>query len=138
MFVQAGLVAVLLLTESFERVMAYTGFTLNLMSLLTVLGVFVLRRREPALQRQDNLSFHPVDDDKLLFFRRAGRPGEADLLVVVNLDPHAVRWAYVEVPLAAMAATPLANSVSPTTRRAGGPLARTMACACMNPVATIL
>ena len=48
---QAALVAALLLTNSFERVMAYTGFTLNLMSLLTVGGLFVLRRREPALRR---------------------------------------------------------------------------------------
>jgi APA family basic amino acid/polyamine antiporter len=48
---QAVLVAALLLTRSFERVMAYAGFTLNLMSLLTVAGLFVLRRREPALVR---------------------------------------------------------------------------------------
>ena len=48
---QATLVAALLLTNSFERVMAYTGFTLTLMSLLTAAGLFVLRRREPALPR---------------------------------------------------------------------------------------
>ena len=48
---QAALVALLLLTNSFERVMAYTGFTLNLMSLLAVVGLFVLRRREPHLPR---------------------------------------------------------------------------------------
>jgi APA family basic amino acid/polyamine antiporter len=48
---QAALVAALLLTNSFERVMAYTGFTLNLTSLLAVAGLFVLRRREPALPR---------------------------------------------------------------------------------------
>jgi APA family basic amino acid/polyamine antiporter len=48
---QAALVAALLLTNSFERVMAYAGFTLNLMSLLAVAGLFVLRRREPALPR---------------------------------------------------------------------------------------
>ena len=34
-------------------------------------------------------------------------------------------------PLAAMAATPLANSVSPITLNAGGPSARYMDCACM-------
>lgn len=48
---QAALVAALLLTNSFERVIAYTGFTLTLMSLLTVVGLLVLRRREPALPR---------------------------------------------------------------------------------------
>ncbi len=61
-----------------------------------------IRRAEPALQRQDNLTFHPIDDEQMLFFRRAGRDGEADLLVVVNLDPHTPRYAFVEVPVAAM------------------------------------
>jgi APA family basic amino acid/polyamine antiporter len=57
---QAALVAVLLLTNSFERVMAYTGFTLNLTSLLTVAGLFVLRRREPALPRPYRTWGYPV------------------------------------------------------------------------------
>lgn len=48
---QALLVAALLLTHSFERVATYAGFTLILSSLLTVVGLFVLRRREPALPR---------------------------------------------------------------------------------------
>jgi APA family basic amino acid/polyamine antiporter len=41
---QGGLILVLLLTNSFEAVMLYAGFTLNLMSLLTVLGMMRLRR----------------------------------------------------------------------------------------------
>lgn len=57
---QAALVAALLLTNSFERVMAYTGFTLNLMSLLTVAGLFVLRRREPALPRPYRTWGYPI------------------------------------------------------------------------------
>jgi APA family basic amino acid/polyamine antiporter len=57
---QAALVAALLLTNSFERVMAYTGFTLTLMSLLTVAGLFVLRRREPALARPYRAWGYPV------------------------------------------------------------------------------
>ena len=61
-----------------------------------------VRREEPALQRQDNTTFHPVDDDAMLFARRAGGAGEADVLVVVNLDPNAVRWAHVSVPVAEM------------------------------------
>ena len=61
-----------------------------------------IRRAEPALQRQDNLTFHPVNDERMLFFRRAGGPGDADVLVVVNLDPFTPRWAFVEVPVAAM------------------------------------
>ncbi len=62
-----------------------------------------IRRAEPALQRQDNLTFHAISDDRMLFFRRAGREGvDADLLVAVNLDPFTPRWAWVDVPIAAM------------------------------------
>ena len=39
------------LTGSFERVMAYAGVTLNLMTLLAVVGLYVLRHREPAMPR---------------------------------------------------------------------------------------
>jgi APA family basic amino acid/polyamine antiporter len=48
---QAALVAALLLTDAFDRVMAYTGFTLVLSSALAVAGVPVLRWREPDLPR---------------------------------------------------------------------------------------
>ncbi len=41
--VQLVLIVALMLTNSFEQVMLYTGFTLNLMSLLTVLGMVRLR-----------------------------------------------------------------------------------------------
>jgi APA family basic amino acid/polyamine antiporter len=58
--VQAGLTAALLLTNSFERVMAYAGFTLNLMTLLTVVGLFRLRRREPDLPRPFRVWGYPV------------------------------------------------------------------------------
>ena len=62
-----------------------------------------IRRAEPALQRQDNLTFHPITDDRMLFFRKAGREGvEADILVVVNLDPYVARYAWVDVPIGAM------------------------------------
>jgi APA family basic amino acid/polyamine antiporter len=39
------------ITDSFETVLSYTGFTLNLIALLTVTGVFVLRIRAPGLAR---------------------------------------------------------------------------------------
>ena len=61
-----------------------------------------IRRREPALQRQDNLTFLPTDNDQVLFFRKAGPEGAADLLVAVNLDPHGAQAAFVDVPIAAM------------------------------------
>lgn len=48
---QGALILVLLLTNSFEAVMLYAGFTLNLMSLLTVLGMMRLRRTAANLPR---------------------------------------------------------------------------------------
>lgn len=48
---QLALIVGLLLTDSFEQVMLYAGFTLNLMSLLAVLGMLWLRRRRPDAPR---------------------------------------------------------------------------------------
>ena len=45
---QIAFTVALLLTGSVERVMTYAGFTLNLNTLLAVIGVYVLRRREPG------------------------------------------------------------------------------------------
>ncbi|MDP1859758.1 MAG: amino acid permease [Gemmatimonadaceae bacterium] len=44
---QVGITLALLLTNSVERVMTYAGFTLNLNTLLAVVGLFIVRRREP-------------------------------------------------------------------------------------------
>lgn len=51
MWLQTCWVLVLLLTSTFEQVLIYTQLILGLSSSLTVLGVFVLRRREPDLPR---------------------------------------------------------------------------------------
>ncbi|MEO1368102.1 MAG: amino acid permease, partial [Acidobacteriota bacterium] len=48
---QSALVLVLLVTSTFEQLLVFTQFTLGLCSALTVLGVFVLRRRAPDLPR---------------------------------------------------------------------------------------
>jgi APA family basic amino acid/polyamine antiporter len=48
---QVGVTLLLLFTNSVEKVMAYAGFTLNLATLATVVGVWLLRRREPGLPR---------------------------------------------------------------------------------------
>jgi APA family basic amino acid/polyamine antiporter len=44
---QVGITLALLLSNSVERVMTYAGFTLNLGTLLAVVGVYIRRRREP-------------------------------------------------------------------------------------------
>ncbi len=57
-----------------------------------------IRRDNRALQRYDNLRFHPVDNEALLFYHKTA-PGN-DLLIVVNCDPHRAQEGFVMVPLA--------------------------------------
>ncbi len=57
---QVAVTLLLLLTNSVERVMTYAGFTLNLASLAAVVGVWVLRRREPGLARPYRTWGYPV------------------------------------------------------------------------------
>jgi APA family basic amino acid/polyamine antiporter len=46
-------------TDSFEGVLSYAGFTLNLIALLTVSGLFVLRFTEPNLPRPFRVPAYP-------------------------------------------------------------------------------
>jgi len=48
---QGALALLFVFTDSFEGILTYAGFTLNLFLVLAVVGVLVLRRREPALPR---------------------------------------------------------------------------------------
>jgi starch synthase (maltosyl-transferring) len=61
-----------------------------------------IRRAEPALQRQDNLTFHPTESEEILFYRRAAVGDAADILVAVNLDPQHAQHTMVHVPLGAL------------------------------------
>ncbi|MGZ8378397.1 MAG: maltotransferase domain-containing protein [Gemmatirosa sp.] len=61
-----------------------------------------IRRAEPALQRQDNLTFLRSDNEEILFYRRAGVDGSADLLIAVNLDPRVAHASIVHVPIEEM------------------------------------
>jgi basic amino acid/polyamine antiporter, APA family len=58
--VQLLIVNVLLLTRSFELVVVYIQFALLLCSLLTVLGVFVLRATQPNISRPYRVWFYPI------------------------------------------------------------------------------
>lgn len=51
MLVQFAIVNALLLTSTFEKVLTYVQFSLQVCSFLTVLGVMVLRRTQPGLAR---------------------------------------------------------------------------------------
>lgn len=59
-FFQCGLTLVFILTSSFDQVLTYAGFTLSLMTLLTVLGVFILRWKQPGLARPYKAWGYPV------------------------------------------------------------------------------
>lgn len=58
--VQFAIVNLLLLTATFEKVVDYVQFTLTLCSTLAVLGVFVLRWRQPDLPRPYRTWGYPV------------------------------------------------------------------------------
>ncbi len=53
------------------------------------------RHSHPALQRMDNLTFHPADNDMIISYSK--RAGDDVILVVVNLDPNYSQsgWIYL-------------------------------------------
>lgn len=57
---QQGLAVALILTDSFEAVLTFAGFTLSLFALLTVAGLIRLRRREPELERPFRVPLYPL------------------------------------------------------------------------------
>jgi APA family basic amino acid/polyamine antiporter len=59
-FFQSFLAVVFILTSSFESILVFAGFTLALNSFATVLGVFVLRWRQPALPRPYRTFAYPL------------------------------------------------------------------------------
>jgi starch synthase (maltosyl-transferring) len=67
-----------------------------------------IRRRHPALQRLRNLTVHASDDDSILVFSKdarvsqGGEHGEDQIIVVVNVDPHAVRETTVHLNMPAL------------------------------------
>jgi starch synthase (maltosyl-transferring) len=68
-----------------------------------------VRRAHPALQQLRGTTFHATDDENLLAFSRRHVSTGADgaevedlLIVVVNLDPHAVRETTVHLDMAAL------------------------------------
>ena len=57
---QAALSLLFILSASFEAILVFSGFTLGLNSLLAVAGIFVLRMREPKLERPYRAWAYPV------------------------------------------------------------------------------
>jgi starch synthase (maltosyl-transferring) len=60
--------------------------------------VNTVRRRHPAFRPGSQVAFHAADNDQMLCFSRATMDGADRLLVVINLDPHAMQHGFVDVP----------------------------------------
>lgn len=58
--VQSSITVVFIVTSSFESILVFSGFTLALNSFATVLGIFVLRRRQPDLERPYRTTAYPL------------------------------------------------------------------------------
>ena len=69
----------------------------NIKPLITQLNR--IRRENRALQFYDNLRFHPVDNEALLFYSKLTPARDSIVLVIVNLDPVYTQSGYVEVPI---------------------------------------
>ncbi len=59
-YFQSGLALIFIITSSFESILVFAGFTVALNSFFTVIGVFVLRWREPDLPRPYRVFAFPV------------------------------------------------------------------------------
>lgn len=59
-YVQSALAILFILSSTFESILVFAGFTLALNSFATVLGVFVLRWRQPELHRPYRTFLYPL------------------------------------------------------------------------------
>jgi starch synthase (maltosyl-transferring) len=58
-----------------------------------------IRRDNPALQSNQSLRFHPVDNDQLIAYSKVSDDGTNLILTVVNLDPHHTHHGWIDLPL---------------------------------------
>ena len=59
-YLQSSLAVLFILSSSFESILVFAGFTLALNSFATVLGIFVLRLRQPELPRPYRTFLYPL------------------------------------------------------------------------------
>lgn len=58
-----------------------------------------IRRENPALQSNEGLRFHPVDNEQLICYSKSTEDQSNEVLVVVNLNPHYTHVGWVELDL---------------------------------------
>jgi starch synthase (maltosyl-transferring) len=61
-----------------------------------------IRRENAALQSDENLMFHHVDNEELIAYSKRSVDGENVVLTVVNLSPHFVHSGWVHLNLEAL------------------------------------
>ncbi len=59
-WLQCAIAVIIVLTSSFEAILIYTGFLLNVFNMLAVIGVIILRRKYPALPRPYKVWGYPL------------------------------------------------------------------------------
>jgi APA family basic amino acid/polyamine antiporter len=59
-YTQSAIALLFIFSSTFESVLVFSGFTLALNTLFAVLGVFVLRYREPVLERPFRVPLYPL------------------------------------------------------------------------------
>jgi starch synthase (maltosyl-transferring) len=69
----------------------------NIKKLITRLNQ--IRSENRALHFYDNLRFHPVDNEALLFYSKVTPARDSIILIIVNLDPIYTQSGYVEAPI---------------------------------------
>jgi starch synthase (maltosyl-transferring) len=65
-----------------------------------------IRRENPALQSNDGLTFHRIDNEQIIAYSKATEDLADLVLVIVNLDPHHVHSGWVELPLESLGLSP--------------------------------
>ncbi len=58
-----------------------------------------IRHEHAAFRSNQNLRFHPLDNEQLIAYSKGTDDGTSQVLVVVNLDPHHAQAGMVELPL---------------------------------------
>ena len=61
--------------------------------------VNAIRRANTALQSNDNLMFHTIDNDQIICYSKRTADNSNLILTVVNLDPAWMQSGFVELPL---------------------------------------
>jgi APA family basic amino acid/polyamine antiporter len=99
---QLSLAVAFVVTGSFEGVLSYAGFTLNLITILTVAGVFVLRHGSPDLSRPYRVWGYPLTpaayvllSSLILVFVLRERPVAAWMSLLTVLTGALLAWLHI-------------------------------------------